>query len=41
MNVVLMNFSLCSNLEISKNFVNQIEILHHDIFTAILWNVNN
>ena len=33
--------SSCSNLEISKNFVNQIEILHYDIFIAILWNVNN
>ena len=31
----------CTNLEISKNFVNQIEILHYDIFIAIAWIVNN
>jgi len=30
----------CSKLEISKNFVNQIEILHYDIFIAIVWIVN-
>ena len=27
-------------LEISKNFVNQDEILHYDIFIAIVWIVN-
>ena len=30
-----------SKLEISKNFVNQIKILHYDIFIAILGFVNN
>jgi len=30
----------CPNLEISKKFVNQIEILHYDIFIAIVWIVN-
>ena len=33
--------SSCSKLETSKNFVNQIEILHYDIFIAIIGNVNN
>ena len=28
------------NLEISKNFVNQIKILHYDIFIAKVWIVN-
>ena len=30
----------CSNLEISKNFVNKNEILHYDIFFAKAWIVN-
>jgi hypothetical protein len=30
----------CSKLEISKNFVNQNEILHYDILIAIVWIVN-
>jgi len=30
----------CSKLEISKNFVNPVEILHDDIFIAIVWIVN-
>jgi len=30
----------CSKLEKSKKFVNQIEILHNDIFIAIVWIVN-
>ena len=33
-------FSSCSKLEISKNFVNKIEFLHYDIFIAIFWIVN-
>ena len=41
MNVVLKEISLCPKLEISEKFVNQIEILHYDIFIAILWIVNN
>jgi len=30
----------CSKLEISKKFVNQNEILHYDIFIALVWIVN-
>ena len=39
-NDVLIKIQSCSKLEISKNFVNQIEILHYDIFIAIVWIVN-
>ena len=36
----LSKISSCSKLEIIKNFVNQNEILHYDIFNAIVCFVN-
>ena len=40
LNKALRKILSCSKLEISKNFVNQVEILHYDIFIAIVWIVN-
>ena len=40
LNDVVRKIFSCSKLEISKNFVNQIEILHYDIFIAIVRIVN-
>jgi len=37
---VLRKILSCSKLEISKNFVNKLEILHYDIFITIVWIVN-
>ena len=40
LNDALRKILSCSKLEISKNFVNKNEILHYDIFIAIVGIVN-